>query len=87
MINDMDLNDQELDGLIQDLAQKLAKAKILGETSEAFLNLQNTYQGFVFEQKRRYGAEEKLFSGVVSESDPAMADIPFVDHQRKIPTF
>lgn len=87
MINNIDLTDQELDGLIQDLAQKLAKAKILGETSEAYLNLQNTYEGFVFEQKRRYGASEKLFSGVVLESDPSMTDIPFVNHQRKIPTF
>lgn len=87
MINNADLTDQELDGLIQDLSQKLAKAKILGETSEAFLNLQNTYQGFVFEQKRRYGVTEKLFSGVVSESDPSMSDIPFIDHVRKIPTF
>lgn len=87
MLNTADLTDQELDGLIQDLAQKLAKAKILGETSEAFLNLQNTYQGFVFEQRKRYGGSDRLFSGVVSESDPSMRDIPFVDHVRKIPTF
>jgi len=87
MINTSDLTDQELTGLIQDLAQKVAKAKILSESSEAYLNLQNTYKELVFEQQSRYATDDKLFSGVVTESDPAMADIPFVDHVRKIPTF
>ena len=86
MIHTQDYNDKELDALIQDLAQKLAKAKILGETSEAFFNLQEKYESLVNEQQfRSPGA--KMESGTVIESDPEMADIPFVDHVRNIPTF
>lgn len=87
MINYSDLSDQELDGLIQDLSQKVAKAKIVGEHSEAFINLNNTYNLLSMEQNSRYNQTTKLTSGVSIESDPSMADVPFVDHTRKIPTF
>lgn len=87
MINVADLSDQELDGLVQDLSQKVAKARIIGEHSESFMNLHNTYQQLSLEQKFRYGQTTKLTSGVSIESDPSMENIPFVDHTRKIPTF
>lgn len=87
MIHVQDYNDKQLDELVQDLAQKLAKAKIISETSEAFLTLQEKYEGLVIEQKMRYMGNSKIESGVVLESDPEMADIPFVDHTRNIPTF
>lgn len=87
MIHVQDYNNKELDELVQDLAQKIAKAKIIGETSEAFLNLREKYEIIVEEQRSRYSGPTKLESGVSIESDPEMAGVPFVDHQRQIPTF
>lgn len=87
MIDKYDLTDQELDALIQDLSHKLAKAKVLSFSSEAFINLQQQLVELNHEQKRRYGIQTEGESGVAIEADPSMADIPFVPHTRKIDTF
>lgn len=87
MIEKYDLSDQELDALIQDLGQKLAKAKILSMSSEAYLLLQQQLVELNREQKRRYGLTTELESGVVIEADPEMKDIPFIPYPRKNPSY
>lgn len=87
MIDKYELSDKELDALIQDLGQKLARAKVLSYSSEAYILLKNQLSELNQEQKRRYGIMTEAESGVVIETDPDMADVPFVPHTRKIDTF
>lgn len=87
MIEKYDLTDQELDALIQDLGQKLAKAKILSQSSEAYILLQQQLVELNREQKRRYGISYEAESGVVNETDPSMKDVPFIPYPQKFQTF
>jgi DNA helicase IV len=87
MIDKQHLTDRDLDAIIQDLSQKIAKAKPLQYSSEAFTNLQNMLNEYIIEMKMRYAEKMDKKSGVVIEADPTMADIPFVPPSRKIDTF
>lgn len=88
MSHSYDFSDEELDALIQDLSQKVGKAKILADSSDAFRNLNNLLNTYIDEKRSRPNdPDKKDESGVYIEADPEMADVPFIPPTRKIETF